>query len=317
MTETFRGAPGSSTPPPVGGSPDGPEPSSEAPGGPSLALAPASVTPRRRAGVWSRLGIQSKLLAMLLGVSVVSTLATGLISYRLASTALTQAAKDKVVAVGDARLKQITAAEASLRTNTILNGTGIAQEAMRDFEAGYHALNKPASPADRAAVESYDQKVFVPNLAPHVKREVAPQAFYPRINAGWHLQAKYTAPFTDFDKAVENNDAGDRCAWSAAQAKYHSFFRNVAVQNGFEDVMLVDPDGSSVYTTYKGADLGVNLLDGAYRDSALATAIKNVFKANSVNAFAVVDYEAYAPSYNTPTISPPTPCAGSRRAEPL
>ncbi|OFE16297.1 hypothetical protein BA895_19655 [Humibacillus sp. DSM 29435] len=240
---------------------------------------------------------------MLLGVSIVSILATGLISYRLASTALTQAAKDKVIAVGDARLKQITAAEASLRTNTILNSTGIAQDAMRDFETGYQSLNRqPVAPADRAAVERYYQNVFVPNLAPHVNGEVAPPAFYPRSNAGWYLQAKYTAPFTDFDKAVENTDAGDGSAWSTAHAKYHPFFRNVTVQNGFEDVMLVDPDGNSVYTTYKGADLGVNLLNGAYRDSALATAIKDVFKANSVNAFAVVDYEAYAPSYNTPTI---------------
>lgn len=239
---------------------------------------------------------------MLLGVSIVSILATGLISYRLASTALTQASKDKLVAVGDARLKQITAAEASLRTNTVLNSTGIAQNAMRDFEAGYKALGAPVSAADRAAVESYYQKVFVPNLAPHVAGEVAPQAFYPRNNAGWYLQAKYTAPFTDFDKAVENDNAGDGSAWSTAHDKYHPFFRNVTEQNGFEDVMLVDPDGNSVYTTYKGADLGVNLLDGAYRDSALAAAIKNVLKANSVNAFAVVDYEAYAPSYNTPTI---------------
>lgn len=56
-------------------------------------VTPSSATPRRHRGLWSRLGIQSKLLAMLLGVSIVSILATGVISYRLASATLTDAAR--------------------------------------------------------------------------------------------------------------------------------------------------------------------------------------------------------------------------------
>ena len=276
-------------------------------------VAPSSATPRRHRGLWSRLGIQSKLLAMLLGVSIVSILATGIISYRLASTALTDAAEAKLVAVGDARLKQIQATESSLRVNTILNSTGIATDAMRDFAAAYRELDRPVSAADRAAVEKYYADVFVPNLKTHVDGGVEPQAFYPRQNAGVYLQARYTAPYDDFDEAIANQDAGDGSTWSQAHARYHPFFKNVLEQNGFEDVMLLDPDGNSVYTAYKGADLGVNLFTGAYRDSALAGAVKQVLRTNSVNSFAVVDYEEYTPSYNAPTIFGVSPIGSDGR----
>ena len=42
--------------------------------------------------------------------------------------------------------------------------------------------------------------------------------------------------------------------------------------NGFDDALLVDPDGNVVYSAYKGVDLGTNLLTGPYKDSGLESA---------------------------------------------
>ena len=123
----------------------------------------------------------------------------------------------------------------------------------------------------------------------------------PDTNAQWYLQSRYTAPNPDFDKAIQVDDAGDGSQWSADHAKYNPFFRNVVLQNGFDDAMLVDTDGNVIYTAYKGIDLGTNLLSGAYKDSGLTTAYKEVLRSNQVNSFAVLDYEPYLPSADAPT----------------
>jgi hypothetical protein len=75
--------------------------------------------PRRR---WrGRLGIQSKLLAMLLAVSVVSVLVTGFFGYRSGSQALVDAEYEQLTSVRDARTREVNALFAVLRRSVLLN----------------------------------------------------------------------------------------------------------------------------------------------------------------------------------------------------
>ncbi len=77
-----------------------------------------------------------------------------------------------------------------------------------------------------------------------------------------YLQARYTAPFTDYDKAIAQEDAGDGSAWSSAHAEYQSYFRQAVEAAGYEDLLLMNTDGDVVYSAYAGADLGTNLESG-------------------------------------------------------
>ena len=76
---------------------------------------------------------------MLLGVSIFSILVTGIVSYRLASSALTDSATKELIAVNDARNKQISATFAGLKRSAILNSnndstTSAVTDLTRDFQ---------------------------------------------------------------------------------------------------------------------------------------------------------------------------------------
>lgn len=67
---------------------------------------PGGTTSRRG---WARLGIQSKLLAMLLGVSILAALVAGFLGYRFGSDALRDSAFDRLTNVRESRAREITA----------------------------------------------------------------------------------------------------------------------------------------------------------------------------------------------------------------
>lgn len=73
----------------------------------SPALSRTGPRRRRRVSLWGRLGVQSKLLTMLLVVSILSVLVAGYFGYRSGSKALTSAAYNQLTSVRDARTRAI------------------------------------------------------------------------------------------------------------------------------------------------------------------------------------------------------------------
>ena len=98
------------------------------------------------------------------------------------------------------------------------------------------------------------------------------RALLPTSNAQRYLQAYYTAPFSDWDKAIKFDDARDGSAWSAANAQFNDFFREIVTRFEFEDALLLDTRGNVVYSAYKGVDLGTNIFTGPFKGSNLTTA---------------------------------------------
>ena len=271
----------------------------EPPAGPP----PVSRPPRGpRAGLWARMGIQSKLLTMLLLTSIVSALLVGYFGYRSGSHSLREAAVAKVVSVRDARTRAIQSLFVGLRRSLVLNSANAtAQDAMRDLTRDFAALqHQPTTPQQRASVRHYYRTVWLPSARANVAGDLTPQAFLPTSNAQWYLQSHYTAPNNDFDQAIKVDDAGDGSQWSKDHARYNPYFRQVVTENSFEDAMLVDTNGNVVYTAYKGIDLGTNILTGPYQDTGLEAAFRNVLHANAVNTFTVTDFEPYTPSGDAP-----------------
>jgi len=72
---------------------------------------------------------------------------------------------------------------------------------------------------------------------------------------------------------------------------YGKLLENYLNLYGYYDIFLIDMNGEIVYTVYKEADLGTNLLTGPYKDSGLA----KVFEAGKDN-LSIEDFNYYEPS---------------------
>lgn len=97
------------------------------------------------------------------------------------------------------------------------------------------------------------------------------------------------------------SDAGDGSAWSAANAEYGEYFSGLVTELGYEDVLLLDPEGNVAYTAYKSVDLGVNMTEEPYANSSLTLAFQEAIRSGSLNQVVTTDFERYLPSLNVPT----------------
>lgn len=256
---------------------------------------------RRRGG----LSIQSKLLIMLLSVSVLSAVVTGLIGYANATSSLKDAALHQLTSLRETRAADITRVFKNVTAAVVLGSSNqSAVDASTSFNAAFDELNGgQVAPEKAAALRSFYANTFVPQLDKRSGNDYSTDAFFPKSPAEEYLQSYYTAPFDlDYDKAIAQDDAGDGSAWSAANAKYNGYFRDLITNLNFDDALLLDTSGNVVYSAYKGTDLGTNVLNGPFKQSALSTAYQNVLKTNTLDSTVTTDFDRYLPSMGVPTI---------------
>jgi class 3 adenylate cyclase len=250
------------------------------------------------------LGIQSKLLIMLLAVSIGSTLVVGWVGYASGRDSLRDAAFDQLTSVREAKTLAIQSLFTNIESGLVLDSSGATgNQAATEFAAAFADLNaQPVNPEQKATVDSYYADSFIPQLEARTGQEAAPDVFEPTSPAEIYLQNYYTAPPNgDYDAAALVDDAGDGSAWSAVDAKYNPYFREMATRYQYDDALILDTEGNVVYSVYKGVDLGTNILDGPYKGSILSEAYTAALDSNTVNYAAVTDFDRYQPSLGVPT----------------
>ena len=250
------------------------------------------------------LGFQSKLLLMLLTVSVLSVLVAGVIGYLSGTSSIRNAEYQRLTQLRESRAREITDGLKSITDSAaILTHSGTTVNAVREFSTAFAELQKaPLPPGAREAVAKYYSTVFGPELEKGTGRKTDPELYLPTSNAQTYLQALYMVPAQgDFEKSVRIQSAGDPSAWSAHNAQYQNFFADFADRFGFDDIMLIDTNGNIVYSAVKGIDLGANLLTGYYRTTNFADAYRQAMQATSVDQVFITDFESYAPAYGVPT----------------
>ncbi|WP_349867230.1 adenylate/guanylate cyclase domain-containing protein [Leifsonia sp. WHRI 6310E] len=278
--------------------PEATPPGSSAP--PASAPPPATPRRRRRGG----LSIQSKLLLMLLGVSIFSVLVTGVIGYVNATDSLKEAALKQLTSVRETRAAEIERVFANVRSAVTLGSSNqSAIDASNAFNAAFAQLGTATLPTARTqALDAFYADTFVPALDKRSENTYSADGFTPE-GAGAYLQSYYTAPYKlDYDKAITQADAGDGSAWSAANAQYNHYFSDLVTNLNFDDALLLNTQGDVVYSAYKGTDLGTNVLTGPYKNSLLSTAYQKVLTTNTLDATVTTDFERYLPSLGVPTI---------------
>ncbi|CAN5123630.1 adenylate/guanylate cyclase domain-containing protein [soil metagenome] len=246
--------------------------------------------------------IQTKLLVMLLGVSIGSSVVVGLVGYFSGSDSLRQAAYAQLTETRESRAREITSFFSTTENSLVVYTRGTtAINAVNDFTAGYKALETSELPAAQSAgLDALYTSTFAPALAPRTGSETSAAAFIPTDPAERYLQAAYTDPDLDTGKSIAVGDAGDGSAWSAANAKYHDYFREIIKRFGYEDALLMDTEGHVVYSAGKNVDLGTNLLTGPYKGTSLASGYEETLNSNVVDYVKLTDFERYQPALGAP-----------------
>ncbi|CAA6604734.1 Methyl-accepting chemotaxis protein [Rhodospirillaceae bacterium LM-1] len=125
--------------------------------------------------------------------------------------------------------------------------------------------------------------------------------------AGAELQKSYISDNPNKAGSKHLLDAGSgHPPYDAAHKKYHPWFRQLLEARGYYDIFLINEDGDVVYTVYKEADFGTNLLTGKWKDTDLAEVYKKVAN-KPKGTVAFTDFRGYAPSDNAPASFMATP----------
>ncbi len=259
---------------------------------------PTADSPRRRRRTLSRMSIQSKLLVMLLATSVLSALVVGFIGYQSGRSSLRDAAFNRLDEVLSAQTRQLEAEFRYLRESLVIYTRGsTAIEAARAFTAGFDQLaDATITPAQEKAIVDYYQTEYAEITSEATGQEVDVRGMLPTSNAQKYLQAHYMAPYPDWNDAIKVDDARDGSPWSAANARFNDFFREIVHRFKFEDALLLDTRGNVVYSAYKGVDLGTNILTGPYSGGDLTDAYHKALESNVVDYVGVTDFGDYQPS---------------------
>lgn len=84
----------------------------------------------------------------------------------------------------------------------------------------------------------------------------------------------------------------------AELGKYTSFLRNFREKREYYDLYVITTQGDVIYSVAGEADLGTNLIRGAYKDSNLAQVFREALQGKA----SITDFEAYEPSGGEPAM---------------
>lgn len=246
----------------------------------------------------SRISIQSKLLVMLLATSILSAAVVGAIGYQSGRSSLRQSVFDRLTEVRESQTRQLESKFADLEDSLIVYTRGTTTiEAVEAFSGGFGQLNNATiNPQQWQSIVDYYNTAFKPDEEKQTGETVDVSRLLPTSNAQKYLQAYYTAPVTDPEKSIRVDDARDGSPWSAANARFNDYFREIVERFQFEDALLLDTSGNVVYTAYKGVDLGTNIVTGPYRQSLLRDAYEKTLASNAVDYVGVTDFGDYQPA---------------------
>ncbi len=252
---------------------------------------------RRRAkrSLLERVSIQSKLMLMLLAMTVLATAIAGGIGFQSGRSSLREAVFDRLTSVREAQARVLQIGLADIKSSLIIYSRGeTVAGALSAFSSGFDDLSDAAvTTAQTQAIADYYKAKF----SGVDDRRLDVNALLPTSSAAKYLQAHYTVPFTDRTQAVSVDDARDGSAWSAANARYNAYFREIATRMGFHDTLLINAKGDVVFSAYKGVELGTNILTGPFRgESSLPDAFRKAMASNDIDYSDTTDFAEYLPS---------------------
>ncbi|MGA8547860.1 MAG: adenylate/guanylate cyclase domain-containing protein [Mycobacterium sp.] len=255
---------------------------------------------RRNPRVLSRLSIQSKIMVMLLVSSLASLAVICVVEYIAGRHALLPAAEDRAVQAREAQKRAIEMLFADLTNSLIVYSSGsTAVDALQAFTAGFDQLaNATIEPDQQQSLMTFYNEKLIKPIQQATGEKLSIDAVLPDDNAQKYLQLHYTVP--SFGTSAPPDDPGDGSAWSAANARFNNYFREIATRFEYRDAMLLDARGNLVYSVNKGPALGTNILTGPYRESNLRGAYEKAMAADSVDFVWITDFQPFQAALGAP-----------------
>jgi class 3 adenylate cyclase len=253
--------------------------------------------------LFRKLGVQSKVLAMVLLASLLSLLLTGLLSYNIGSNVLTTAVTNQLVALRNSRAEALQDYFGFLRNHVLTMSEGfLVIDGLKDFRAAFPKLqNTMLSAEQQKKLVAYYTDVFIPKLKKNLEGEPALATYLPNTPTDRYLTYHYTANNPRAPHLDELEDAGDGSEYSAVHRKYAKRFHRLTEVFGYRDIFLVDIDsGNVLFSVAKEADMGSNLKTGIYADTALGKTFDEIRKSRDPYFVYISDFEHYKASFGEP-----------------
>jgi len=254
--------------------------------------------------VVNRLSIQSKLMLILLSVSLGSVVVIAFIGYTNAREAMNHSARNQLQGMRIAKTSLIKELLVNTRNEVVsLSDNRAVIEGMREFRKAYRELETAKSdPAWDTKIHEFYNQEFLPELAKRVGGQPTLETYVPTSLAARYLQYHYIAanPYA-YEKKQGLEDAGDGSLYSAVHRQYHASLSKTAALFGFADIVLVDADTLDVVYTYqKTTEFGTNLRSGPYANTNLGMIVRTLQKAQDRDVYKFADFEPYRPNLGQP-----------------
>ncbi len=252
----------------------------------------------------NRLSIQSKMILLLLAVSLACIGVVAWIGYTSGKASLDKAIEQRLTALRSVKSTTIQTMLSSLREEVLaVSDRPSTIEGMRALREAYRRLASARLTTEQStALRKFYAEDFLPKLAANTDSEPAAESYLPASPAAAYLQYHYIAgnphPYGQKQALEAAEDATD---YGAAHAKFHKIFARVVKIFGFEDMMLVDADSLDVVYTYqKTTELGTSLEAGPYAGTQMAAKARGLRGQRDRDDFRIADFEPYRPSLGRP-----------------
>jgi class 3 adenylate cyclase len=250
---------------------------------------------RSKRSILERVSIQSKLMLMLLTMSVLAVAIAGGIGFQSGRQSLRAAVFERLTGIREAQARVLEMGMNDITGALVVFARGeTVIGAMNAFNAGFEQLaDATLTPEqDRALVGYYNTR-----FASASDGNLDINALVPTSPAARYLQSRYTVPFADREKAAGVSDARDGSIWSGSNARYNGYFSEIVKRMGFRDAFLINAKGDVVYSVHKGVELGTNVLTGPYRgEGFLPAAFQKAMATNDIDYVDTTDFAEYLPS---------------------
>lgn len=253
----------------------------------------------------NRLSIQTKMILLLLAVSLSSIAVVAWNSYKFGRSALIRAAEDHLKGVQVAKTTTLKAMLDSLRDQVIsMSDSHVTIDGMREFRAAYKSLNAASlTPEQSEKLEGFYENDFLPKLAEQIDGEPVLEQYLPVKPAERYLQYHYLSnnPHPYGKKQDLEESESDQSSYGKIHETYHNAFERAVKIFGFEDVMLVDAESMEiVYSYQKTSEFATNLETGPYANTLMASKVRAMRGNNDRDDFKIADFEPYRPSLGKP-----------------
>ncbi len=254
----------------------------------------------------AKLSIKSKLLVMLLGVSLGSIALVATLnyieSYKTVQTSVFAQLTSLRASRADAIEQYVETITSELEVLADSPNMGIM---LSELSAAFQALaGTELEPEALSELETFYDDQFLPGLDAMVEGTPEFLSVFPESDAARYLQYHYLArnPYPR-DKRIQVDDPGDGSDYSRLHDQWHPVLRRIVNGFGYYDLFLIDiVSGTIVYSTAKEVDFGTNLIAGPHSQSNLGRLFRTVQRNPNRGAARIIDFEHYRPSIGAPAM---------------